>query len=130
MDFVKRFWFFVGLQLGLTLAAIVVGALLSTLGVSRAASFAVAVGLTIPVVVVVVTRMKRREDQKVAAMPPAEATAYESRRLRIGLAGSLIGTAFFAVAAVTFRTPQAFLVLVLYAGLTVSLVRRARKRAS
>ena len=60
-----------------------------SLGVSRGVGIAVAALLTAAVVFVAVFWMKRRADQRIAAMSSTEAQRYESRRIRVGFAAGL-----------------------------------------
>ena len=121
----KRFWFFVALQIGLVLVAIVLVAALGSLGVSRGVGIAVAALLTAVVVFATVYRMKRREEEQVAAMPATEAQRYESRRVRVGFVAGLVGTVFFAAFAVIAQTPQAIFMFALYLVFSLLVGRRS-----
>lgn len=124
---IKRFWIFVALQLAVALGLILAVGALRGAGVSDGVSIAFAVAVTFPVFWLVAYRMKKRDEHRTAAMPPAEAKRDEARRLRIGLIGAVVGTALFGYFAVSAQTPQAFLMLALYAVLGVSVLRRIRK---
>jgi Na+/proline symporter len=124
---VKRFWIFVALQLAITLGLILAVRALRGAGVSDGVSIAFGVAVAFSVFWFVANRMKKRDEQRVAAMPPAEAKREEARRLRIGLVGAVVGAALFGYLAVTAQTPQAFLMLALCVMFGVSVLRRIRK---